>query len=109
MLPKKKRVTKETFQILIKEGKTFSTRLFLFHFLKNSTSQFAFVAPKKSFKNSVIRNKFRRIGYNILRTIPLKDSSGIFVYKKEAVNSTKEQIKEEIEYILNKIGYIDKK
>lgn len=102
MLPKNKRVTKEGFQILIKEGKTLSTPLFLFYFKKQNVPQYAFVTPKKVFKNAVKRNKWRRIGYNILRSMALKSGSGIFVYKKQAITATTEEIKENILFVLKK-------
>lgn len=105
MLPKKKRVTKEAFQVLMKEGKSLSTQLFLFYFKENNSPQYAFVAPKKAFKNAVKRNKFRRIGYNILRSIPVKYGSGIFVYKKQAISAKTEDIKENIVFVLKKAGF----
>lgn len=106
MLPKKKRVTKEAFQILIKEGKTLSTPLFLFHYKKSESPQYVFVAPKKVFKNAVKRNKHRRIGYNILRFIPLKTGAGIFVYKKQAIETKTEDLKKDIVFILKKVGFL---
>lgn len=102
MLPKKKRLTKESFQTLMKGGKILSTKLFLFYYLKNNTPQYTFVAPKKTFKNAVKRNKFRRTGYNILRLIPLKSGSGIFIYKEQAINAKNQEIKEDIISILKK-------
>ncbi len=106
MLPKKKRVTKKVFDVLMKEGKTFSTELFLFHFKKSEIPQYAFVAPKKTFKNAVKRNKYRRIGYNILRSLTLNSGMGIFIYKKQALNAKTDQIKENIVYVLKKTGFI---
>jgi ribonuclease P protein component len=102
MLPKKKRVIKKVFQTIIKEGKTFSTPLFLFYFLKSDQPQYAFVAPKKIFKTAVKRNKYRRIGYNVLRQLPIKNNTGIFFYKKQAEKATTEEIKENITFILKK-------
>lgn len=107
MIPKKKRVTKEVFQVLMKEGKTLSTQLFLFYFKKNENPQYAFVAPKKIFKNASKRNKFRRAGYNILRTIPLEQGLGVFLFKKEAINANIKDVKENILYLLKKVGFID--
>ena len=106
MLPKKKRVTKNVFQSTLKEGKTFSTKLFLFYYHKNNEPKYAFVAPKAIFKNAVKRNKYRRIGYNILRFIEIKPAIGIFIYKKQAILAKQEEIKEEITFILEKTGLI---
>lgn len=106
MLPKKKRITKEAFQTIIKEGKTLSTPLFLFHFIRQNNPQYAFVAPKKSFKNGVLRNKWRRIGYNILRSVPIKSGLGVFIYKKQVITTKKQEIKDEIVSTLKKVGFL---
>lgn len=106
MLSKKKRVTKEVFQILMKEGKILSTPLFLFYFNKNTAPQFAFVAPKKIFKSAVLRNKYKRIGYNTLRGVILKQGRGIFVYKKQSQITPTGEIKENILFILKKVGFL---
>ncbi len=106
MLPKKKRVTKGVFQVLLKEGKTFSTKLFLLYFIKNETPQYAVVAPKGVFKSAVKRNKFRRIGYNILRSLPIKSGIGVFMYKKQAITAENLEIKENIISLLKKINII---
>jgi len=108
MLSKKKRITKGVFQTIIKGGKTFFTPLFLFHYQKSDSPSYVFVAPKNIFKNAVKRNKFRRIGYNILRFIPLKSGSGIFVYKKKAFLATQEEIRENIVFILKNTGFLGK-
>jgi ribonuclease P protein component len=106
MLPKKKRVTKGVFQILLKEGKTFSTQLFLFYFIKGESPQYAVVAPKNIFKSATERNKYRRIGYNVLRSYPVKLGTGIFMYKKQAISASTQDIKENIVLILNKFNLI---
>ena len=106
MLPKKKRVTKSVFLSINKEGKTFSTPLFLFSYIKNKPYQYAFVSPKKIFKTAVLRNKLRRMGYNILRSIPLKSGSGIFFYKKQILITPTPEIKENIIFILKKTGIL---
>lgn len=108
MLSKKRRVTKEVFQKILKNGSFFSTSFFLFYFLKSKESQYSFVAPKKIFKNVVIRNKFRRLGYNILRSLPINSGLGIFMYKKEALFANKDQIKKEICFILEKAKFLKK-
>lgn len=106
MLPKKKRVTKEDFHTILKGGKSLSTQLFLFHYKRNGLPQYSFVAPKKPFKNAVLRNKWRRMGYNIIRNLPLESGSGIFIYKKQAILASQEQIKNDIISILNKTSLL---
>lgn len=90
----------------MKEGKTLSTQLFLFYFIKNDSPQYAFVAPKNIFKNAVKRNKFRRIGYNILRSISIKSGNGVFIYKKQSISAKSEEVKENILFILKKAGFL---
>ncbi|MCX6754561.1 MAG: ribonuclease P protein component [Candidatus Nomurabacteria bacterium] len=106
MLSKKKRVTKGVFNILLKDGKTFSNSLFLFYFIKAQSPHYAVVAPKGIFKTATQRNKYRRIGYNILRSLPVKSGSGIFMYKKPALIAENKDIKESMVSLLNKINII---
>ena len=106
MLPKKKRVTKEVFQNLMKEGKTFSTPFFLFYFKKNNSPKYAFVAPKGIFKSAVERNKWRRVGYNIVRSISVNSGAGVFMYKKQAIKAKNEDIRADIIFILKKTGFL---
>jgi len=103
MLPKRKRVTKEIFQDIIKTGRTLSSPLFVFRYIPNSTPRYAFVAPKSVAKQAIIRNKLRRQGYNILRKYKLKPYLGAFFYKKGSQNATIDDINKDINSILNKI------
>jgi len=88
----------------MKDGKTFSSSLFLLYFINSESPLYAFVAPKKSYRSAVKRNKYRRIGYNIIREFPVFKGSAVFIYKKEALTATKEEIKENILFLLKKIG-----
>jgi ribonuclease P protein component len=108
MLSKKKRVTKSIFQTIIKEGKIFSTPLFSFYYKKNDFPGYVFVAPKNIFKTAVKRNRYRRIGYNILRFIALKPGFGIFIYKRQAILATPKEIKETVLFTLQKTDFVDK-
>ena len=103
MLPKRKRVTKDLFQNIMKKGKVVSSPLFLFRYINQNSPQYVFVVPKTVSKRAVDRNKLRRQGYNILNSQALKPVAGIFFYKKEAKNANQTQIKEDILYFLNKI------
>ena len=106
MLPKKKRVTKNTFQAIMDKGNIASGSFFVFRYLKQTEPQFAFVAPKKIAKTAVLRNSLRRKGYNILRLYSLKSLAGIFFYKKEAIKASPAQLKEDIEFLLKKVKII---
>jgi ribonuclease P protein component len=104
MLPKKKRVNKKDFEFIIKNGKTLYSSLFSFYYIYSSLPHYAFVAPKKIFKGAIKRNKYRRIGYNLLREMKYRqDVSGVFMYKKEALLATKEEINQNIKFLINKI------
>ncbi len=105
MLPKKKRVTKELFQKIIKNGRIISSLLFTFKYLPRKSPQYAFVVPKIITKSAVKRNKYRRIGYN---TLNLQDRipnyAGVFLYKKEAIKAEQNTIINDINTILSKIN-----
>lgn len=104
MLPKEKRVNKKDFEFIIKNGKTLYSSLFSFFYIESPLPHYAFVAPKKAFKGAIIRNKYRRIGYNILKKIEHDHKvSAIFIYKKEARIVPKEEIQRNIEFLLSKI------
>jgi len=104
MLLKKKRVTKELFQTVLKSGNTLSGSFFIFRYIKQSTPQYAFVASKKIAKRAVDRNKLRRQGYNSLNSLPLKNYLGVFFYKKHPKNASFKDIKEDIAIILGKLS-----
>jgi ribonuclease P protein component len=103
MFSKKKRVTKELFQIIMKKGATLQAPLFVFRYIPSDEPHYAFVAPKSVAKNAVDRNKLRRQGYASLKSYPLKQCSGIFFYKKQAKGSPYQEIKESVGCIVDKI------
>ena len=103
MLQKKKRVTKELFQTVIKSGNTISGSFFMFRYIKQTQPQYAFVASKKVAKRAFDRNKLRRYGYNTIRACSLKNYVGIFFYKKIPQKSDFKEVKEDILSILSKL------
>jgi ribonuclease P protein component len=103
MLSKKKRVTKELFQTVLKTGNTISGSFFIFRYLKQNQPQYAFVSSKKVAKRAFERNKLRRYGYNSIRSYNLKNYVGIFFYKKTPKNTELKEVKEDIYSILNKL------
>lgn len=88
------------------KGRIASGSLFVFRYLKQDTSSFAFVVSKKIAKTAVKRNQLRRIGYNIIRKYELKNISGIFFYKKEALKASNLEIKNDIDFLLGKTNII---
>jgi ribonuclease P protein component len=102
MLPKKKRVTKDTFQVIMTKGSPSYGSFFVFRYIKQEKPLYAFVVPKKIVKSAVKRNSLRRRGYNILKGYPLLSNIGIFFYKKEALSASLDDIKKDIDSILKK-------
>ena len=106
MLPKKKRVTKSTFQTIMGKGGVVSGSFFVLHYIKQNIPQYAFVVPKKIAKTAVKRNSLRRMGYNILRSYNITSCAGIFFFKKEALIAPIFEIKKDVDFILKKAKII---
>jgi RNase P protein component len=103
MLPKEKRINKQLFEKIIKSPNVLYNSLFSFRFIKSEKPHYSFVTPKSLFKTAVSRNKYKRIGFNYLKNINLKNYSGLFFYKKEVFTMKKEEIREKIEEIIEKL------
>lgn len=104
MLPKRKRITKEIFPDMMKNGKLLSGSLFSLRYKAGKSPQFAFVAPKTVAKQAVLRNKLRRQGYNALAQYPQTPHIiGIFFYKKEAKKASFADIRADVHALLSKI------
>jgi RNase P protein component len=104
MLPKKHRITKKLFDIIMKEGFFVSGAIFNLRYIAQKASQYAVVAPKSISPQANIRNKLRRQGYNALRSLnPKSQIAGILFYKKEAKSPLYEDIKKDIGTILSKL------
>jgi len=106
MLPKKKRITKDIFQTILKKGNIVSGSFFLFKYIKESHPRYVFVVSKKIAKTATKRNSLRRRGYNILKQYNLKNCAGIFFYKKEALNVSIDELKKDIGFVLERIKSI---
>lgn len=106
MLPKRKRITKKDFPVILKKGKTLSDPFFVFRYFHQENPQYSFVVPKNVCKKAIDRNKFKRRGYNFLRFLPVKSSIGIFFYKKQAIKAKPQEIKESIIFLLKKAEII---
>jgi ribonuclease P protein component len=103
MLPKIKRTTKEDFLFIIKNGKILHGSFFYLKYIKSEKPKYSFVFPKTLSKRAVVRNKYKRLGYNTLLKTELKPISGIFFYKKESILAKKDDLERDILNILNKI------
>ncbi len=102
MLPKEKRVDKKNFEILMKDGKSLFSSLFSLRFDYSEEPKYSFSSPKKVFKKAFLRNKYKRLGFNILKELKPARNIGVFIFKKEALGAKEEDIKKEIEYLLRK-------
>ncbi len=106
MLPKKKRVTKNTFNTIMEKGSIVSGSFFILRYIKENPSQCAFVVPKKIAKKAILRNSLRRKGYNIIRDYKLNLFSGLFFFKKESINIPVSELRNDINSILKRIKII---
>jgi ribonuclease P protein component len=103
MLPKKKRITKEIFHQIMKNGKVFHGPFFTFYYINSISPRYSFVVPKGVVKGAVLRNKLRRKGYNIMLFLKnVKSGMGIFFYKKEALKTPILELKSSIEDLLKR-------
>lgn len=109
MLPKKQRLQRDEFPNLFKKGKTVNSAHLSFRFVtdpKLTKSKFSIVISKKTAKTAVVRNRFRRRGYEAIAKIspvlntPLR---GAFFAKTGAEKMSFPEIKREINNILEKI------
>lgn len=104
MLNKKRRLTKELFQDVLKNGKTIPGRLFLFKFKASNLPQYAFVAPKTLAKEAHLRNKLRRQGYySLTKQDKIPNVLGVFFYKKQDKIPIFKDIDEDIASIIRKL------
>ncbi len=101
MFSKKKRVNKELFNTIMKEGRMLSTPLFTFKYLSGEPV-FAVVAPKSVAKKATLRNALRRRGYAVLRSFSPTANNGLLFYKKQAITASLEDIKQDIGNVLKK-------
>ncbi len=106
MLPKRKRVTTNTFKSILDKGSVVYGSFFIFRYIKQEKPGYAFVVSKKLAKTAVKRNSFRRKGYNIIRKYPIKSNIGAFFYKKEGLAASIGELEVDIKEILTKTGAI---
>lgn len=120
MLPKKNRVDKKLFAIILQKGKFVGSSNISLRFLFNKDAvspRIAFVAPKNVAKKAVKRNLLRRRGYLVISKYLNKLPSsffGIFFFGKKAMetfsgrknkkNNPILDLENEIKQILSKIN-----
>lgn len=108
MFPKKYRIKKEKeFQTVFSRGKSIFDPICLLKYKRNNLlySRFAVIVGKKVEKSAVKRHKWQRQILEILRLFPNLPQGYdlMFLVQKTAVNFSREEIKEHVEYLLKKI------
>lgn len=128
MLPKKNRVPRRLFPLIVVKGKNYSSlniymKVVSLPSLSRSSKQekqissgkdevfsrFSFVVSKKVSKKAVVRNKIRRIGYNVVQknTRNIKEGFLIAVFiKKSAIGLSKRKIEEEVISLFKKANLL---
>jgi ribonuclease P protein component len=108
MVLKYKRIPKELFEKVFKEGKSLNTPIFRAIFQKNNKEnliRFSFVVPKAVSKKAVIRNKLKRWGFHVNRDLPEPKKPLIYiVFLKKGVEKLDfVTFKKELQSIFSKI------
>ncbi|MFH0846358.1 MAG: ribonuclease P protein component [Patescibacteria group bacterium] len=112
MLSKEKRLNIKTFKELFDLGKLYHFEYFSIKILKKDDKKlscFAFIASKKYFKQAVMRNKLRRMGYNSISLIYKDIIPSYFIaffFKKGVEKVDFLKLKKEIYFSLKKINLI---
>ncbi len=112
MLPKKYRLTKENdFKIIVKQGKSFFIKELGIKYFKNNLdySRFGFIVSTKIDKRATVRNKIKRrlreiVYQNLSKIKPGFDI--LILTKPEIKNLDFLQLKEKLEKIFKKIGFL---
>ncbi len=114
MLSKKRRINKNSFQKLFKEGKTAGSRFFTIKILYTGgdLSRFSVVVSSSIEKKAAQRNKFKRRGRNILiKNIDnIKKGVDVAIFlKKEAKELKFDDFERELVFLFEKAGLLSKK
>lgn len=108
MLPKASRIRATEFPTLLGKTRSIHGRLLSISYTSPDSTisgKFAVVAPKSIAKLAVDRNKLRRRVYAILREYKDAIAMGVtcmLFLKKEAKNASRQEIKDEIQFLLKK-------
>lgn len=109
MLPKQRRISKEFFEKIIKEGKNINSEHIYLRFTKNigKDSLFSFIISGKIAKKAVDRNLFKRRGRYIIQKNLNNIKAGYlytFFAKKGVVELSFKVLEQEILFLLSKIN-----
>jgi ribonuclease P protein component len=91
MFPKKNRASKKDIDLIFKDGSFFNSANLTFKYIvknNNLEPRVSFIAPKTASKKAIIRNRLRRLGYNILKKHKNQFPAGligVFVFSKNSL------------------------
>lgn len=115
MLPKKQRIERPFFDLLLKKGRSTHTSLFSVSVLSAETlkqhSKFGVVVSKKVAKQAVTRNKLRRRAYAVFSKEHGNIKKGFLValfFKKPAAELSFSETASEIKKLLHKANLYEK-
>ena len=111
MLSQDRRIQRNFFSKILKEGKRYNSKHFLLYLLKynKKSSRFSFSVSKKVTKLAVDRNKYRRRGYSLVsKYLPnIKPGSlFFFLFKKGDKKLTFNEMEKEIIYLLRETSML---
>lgn len=109
MLPKNKRISKDSFKTILQKGTSYHTENFTLRVLPSEKEGFAVLVSKKVAKGAVDRNRIRRRVYSVLRDslLHIKAKSKNIVSAKDGAKQLSfESQKEEINRLLKKARLI---
>ncbi len=107
MTPKKRRVTKSLFGVIMKNGLLIHSPFFTLRYIKDpsvASYNLAVVAPKSVAKTAVLRNSLRRRGYRALLGVNIPQGVvGAIFYKKQAIDIPFPELLEDLNTLFSKI------
>ncbi len=109
MLPKQKRITKDSFKSILLKGALYHADYFTLRTIPSEKEGFAVSVSKKVAKGAVDRNRIRRRAYSVIRSLlhQIKSNSmSILSAKSNAKDISFGSTREDIEKLLKKARLI---
>lgn len=116
MLPKERRVPREDFSYILSNGVRFNSSKLLLYVAKipsdrpKNKTKIAFSVSKKVCPHAVDRNRYRRVGYSVIRPILGRIKDGYFLffsYKKGSVPTTFKTLENEVLGLLSNASVLE--
>jgi ribonuclease P protein component len=109
MLPKKERLDRVAFNRFFSVGTRFHSPSLMLIYSENEPFRASAVAPKKVAKTAVLRNKFRRRVYDVMRHMKAETGArGVFIViaKNGAATLSYDSLKDELHTLIRKTGVV---